>query len=151
LLGTSFFYLFLHKRVWMLRFQGWKTPKSTARVQQWQESSKSSSLWGRRTRYRDWENDRCLSYLGGREEKRSRHRERDRPYIRDPVYFYSHATRIMRMGDLPSRRTGFLTSSLFPYPRNRRLERFVKGGDRTIDPKHFHPIDESVSILDCTK
>lgn len=56
----------------------------------------------------------------GGKRKDSRRRKREGPYIRGPMYFHSHATRIMRMGiSLPVYRwTGFLASSLFPRPRN---------------------------------
>lgn len=91
-----------------------------------------------------------LTRKGGK-RKGSCHRERERPYIRGPAYFHSHATRIMRMGIslLVYRRTGFLTSSLFPRLRNRRVERFVKGGDgKTRRPEIFPPYNESASTLD---
>lgn len=79
---------------------------------------------------------------GGKRKKGCRHRERERPYIRGPAYnFHSHATRIMRMGSPFPFIDGFLTSSLFPRPRNPRVERFIKGGDRETRQNIFHPAD----------
>lgn len=41
-------------------------------------------------------------------------------------------------------------SSLFPRRRNRRVERFAKGGDTVVMrrfPKHLHPVDATKGFL----
>lgn len=114
------------------------TPESTARAQQWQESSNLRAESPERgTGFSDdWESDRCVSFFpmrkGGKRKRFPSQGKRETVHQRCPAYFHSHAMRIMRTRtgiSLPVyRRTRFLMSSLLPRPRNRRVERFVKGG-----------------------
>lgn len=118
--------------------------ESTARAQQRQESPSLSRIEGPGHGTKIGKATDVFLFYAEKEGKKKRfpsREKRETVHQRYLTYFHSHATRIMRMGISPPvyRRAGFLTSSLFPRPRNRRVERFVKGGDRATRPTRNIP------------